>query len=120
MAERLWQPAQPRLVVPIGALQWGCSPPSGVSGRRITGHAPPCQLEFLRQPGAKSGDNSTAALARVELLLRWWSLRTAFAARAALGIRTTLTARAAGAKTTGSAAPWATWAPRRPHLFQLR
>ena len=61
----------------------------GASGRRRLGHAPPCQFEFLRQPVAKSGDSSVAALARVELLLRWWSLRTAFAAGAALAIRTT-------------------------------
>jgi hypothetical protein len=78
------------------------------------------QPAFGRQPGAKSGDNSVTAFALVRLLFLRWTLRTAIAARAALAIRTTLTARTAGAKTTGSAAPWTTWAPRRSHLFQLR
>ena len=113
MAKPLRQPAQPRLIVLIGALQWGCSPPPcpGAASR-----AKP-EFELLDQPEAKSSDSSVAALARRELLFLWWTLRTAFTARAALAIRTAWTARAAGASTTGPATPWATWTPRWPHLF---
>jgi hypothetical protein len=116
MARPLRQPTQPRLIELMGALQWGCSP---LPGPWAASRAEP-EFKLLDQPGAKSGDIYVAALARMELLFRWWTLRTAFAAWSALAIRTTLTARAAGANTTWPTASWATWAPRWPHLFQLR